>query len=110
LEFSKGSPVGPYQASLSANLRYIQLRHFGEMMDRLASYHASIDAATEHFRRGKAEVEAEWRREMDFYEVGERHQRNLPRTCCAIYVLCPSLPFVQLFPVARGNFSVGKSW
>ena len=40
------------------HLQQINLCHFAEMMERLASYLDSIDAATDHFEKVKAKMEA----------------------------------------------------
>lgn len=57
----KGEP------SLPADLRNINIRHFAEMMERLASYLGAIDDATDHLEEAKAEMEAAWRNEMASY-------------------------------------------
>jgi hypothetical protein len=54
----KGDP------SLPADLKRINLRHFGEVMERLASHLDGIDSATSHIEEVKLEMEAEWRSEM----------------------------------------------
>jgi len=57
----KGDP------SLPSDLKRINLRHFAEMMERLASYLDALDSATDHLEEVKAEMEAEWRSEMASY-------------------------------------------
>jgi hypothetical protein len=53
--------------SLPSDLRHINLRHFAEMMERLASYIGGIDDSTEFLLETKTEMEAEWRSEMASY-------------------------------------------
>jgi hypothetical protein len=54
--------------SLDPELKRINLRHFAELMERLANYLDGIDAALYSLAEGKAEMEAEYRREMSYYE------------------------------------------
>ncbi len=54
---NQGSP------SLPADLKQINVRHFSEMMERLASYLEGIDEATEQLLETKGAMEAEWRNE-----------------------------------------------
>lgn len=58
--------------SLPENLKHINLRHFAEMMERLADYLDGIDEGTGELLQAKAEMETEWRNEMaqymDYYE------------------------------------------
>ncbi|MCU1311321.1 MAG: hypothetical protein JWO20_2446 [Candidatus Angelobacter sp.] len=53
--------------SLPEKLTHINLRHFAEMMERLASYFEGIDEATEYLLETKAEMEAEWMSDMASY-------------------------------------------
>ena len=52
----KGAPALPHDVKL------INLRHFAEMMERLADSLDGLDTATSHLEEAKAEMEAEWRR------------------------------------------------
>jgi hypothetical protein len=58
--------------SLPEGLKHINLRHFAEMMERLADYLDGIDEGTSELLQAKVEMEAEWRNEMvqymDYYE------------------------------------------
>jgi hypothetical protein len=60
----KGDP------SLPSDLKRINVRHFSEMMERLASYLDTLDTATDHLVELKSEMEAEWRSEMASYMDG----------------------------------------
>jgi hypothetical protein len=53
--------------SLPAKLKGFNLRHFSEMLERLADYLDGLDAATVHLEEVKSEMEAEWRNEMAQY-------------------------------------------
>ena len=58
----KGDP------SLPETLTHINLRHFGELMERLANYLYGLEAATSHLEDSKQEMEAEMASEMaDYY-------------------------------------------
>ncbi len=57
----KGTP------SLPAELQRINLRHFSEMIERLADYLDGLNTAVGVLEEGKAEMEAEWRSEMAQY-------------------------------------------
>jgi hypothetical protein len=57
-ETSTLSKSNPPAASLPPHLQQINLCHFAGMMERLASYLDSIDAATNHFEKVKAKMEA----------------------------------------------------
>ena len=54
--------------SLPPDLKLINLRHFAEIMERLADYLDAFDSATLHLEETKAEMEAEWRSDMPRYE------------------------------------------
>ena len=55
------------ESSLPDDVGNINLRHFAEMMERLASCLDGIDAASDHIEEIKLEMEAEWRSEMASY-------------------------------------------
>jgi hypothetical protein len=57
----KGTP------SLPAELKHINLRHFAEMMERLADFLDGLNTGLSVLKDGKAEMEAEWRNEMSQY-------------------------------------------
>jgi hypothetical protein len=57
----EGSP------SLPKDLTHINLRHFAEMLDRLADYLDGLDTALSVLEDGKAEMESEWRSDMASY-------------------------------------------
>jgi len=57
----KGNP------SLPAELRHINLRHFAEMLERLAGFLDGLNTGLSVLQDGKAEMEAEWRNEMAQY-------------------------------------------
>jgi hypothetical protein len=49
-------------------LTHINLRHFGELMERLANYLYGLEAAISHLEDSKHEMEAEMADEMaDYY-------------------------------------------
>jgi hypothetical protein len=52
---------------LPSDLKGINIRHFAEMMERLASYLDGIDSATDDLADVKAEMDAELRSEMASY-------------------------------------------
>jgi hypothetical protein len=54
----KGTP------SLPPDLKYINLGHFAEMLERLADYLGGLDTALSVLEESKAEMEAEWGSEM----------------------------------------------
>ena len=55
-------------ASLPKELTHINLRHFGELMERLANYLYGLEAATSHLEDLKQEMEADMASEMaDYY-------------------------------------------
>jgi hypothetical protein len=49
--------------SLPSELRCINLRHFAEMVERLADYLDALDMAVSVLAQRKAEMEADWRRQ-----------------------------------------------
>lgn len=53
--------------SLPAELRHINLRHFAEMLERLADFLDGMNMELSVLKEGKAEMEAEWRNEMAQY-------------------------------------------
>lgn len=55
------------ERSLPPDVKRINLRHFAETIERLADYLDGLDAATVHLEEVKAEMEAEYRREMIQY-------------------------------------------
>jgi hypothetical protein len=58
----KGNP------SLPKELTHINLRHFGELMERMANYLYGLEAATSELEDSKQEMEAEMASEMaDYY-------------------------------------------
>jgi len=57
----KGTP------SLPAELKRINLRHFAEMLERLADFLDGLDTGLRVLEEGKSEMEAEWRKEMAQY-------------------------------------------
>ena len=61
------------EPSLPEKLTHINLRHFGELMERLANYLYGLEAATSHLEDSKHEMEAEMASEMadcysDYYD------------------------------------------
>lgn len=50
--------------SLPSDLERIDLRHFAELMERLADYLDGLDTATSVLEEQKMDMEAEWRSEM----------------------------------------------
>ena len=55
--------------SLPADLKGFNLRHFAELIERLADCLDGLDAATSYLEEGKSEMEAEWQSEMAQYEA-----------------------------------------
>ncbi len=53
--------------SLPADVKRINLRHFAELVERLADYLEGLDAAVYSLVEAKSEMEAEYRREMAQY-------------------------------------------
>jgi hypothetical protein len=53
--------------SLPAELRHINLRHFAEMLERLASFLDGMNTGLSVLKEEKAETETEWRNEMAQY-------------------------------------------
>jgi hypothetical protein len=53
--------------SLPANLKNINLRHFGDLVGRLADYLYGLDEAISWLAETKAEMEGEWASEMAGY-------------------------------------------
>jgi len=55
------------EPSLPADVKWINLRHFAETIERCADYLDALDAATSHLEEVKTEMEAEWRSDMAQY-------------------------------------------
>jgi hypothetical protein len=53
---------------LPAELTVINLRHFAEMVERLADYLDALDTAAGMLYDARQEMEAEYRSSMDYYE------------------------------------------
>jgi hypothetical protein len=48
------------EPSLPEKLTHINLRHFGELMERLANYLYGLEAATSHLEDSKHEMKLKW--------------------------------------------------
>jgi hypothetical protein len=57
----KGAPSVPVE------LKHINLRHFAEMVQRLADYLDALDTAVTVLEEEKIEMETEWRNDMASY-------------------------------------------